>query len=611
MDSERIKRLSKHCLGTLLVPFGVALLLKLSSAIQHFYIIGWTKEIEVPSLEHSSILLWVALLAQLPLRLQLWVGGVLVGIIQSVFLVDATYYRFFQDLPSLYLLPTWFQAARVGGSLATVFRWADLMLLIPPAGFVLVIILARKWPPFRGKPYRPASLGLLLCSLGFAAFSWQSLHPVRYIQLQRRFQNKAIQKLFGPQFYHYYDLYEWSRVQLGLEGGRKFDAGLVRGVLQNSRDLSTADTPFKGIYKDRDLIFVQLESLEDFAVDAEYQGQPVMPFLNQASQRVFRFRLFDQTHLGRSADGQFIYLNSLHPPATRPLPFVYPNNDYHGLPKLLSEQGYETYYFEPVEPSFWNAGTIARSYGFEHLLFKDELPPKDRKNDIRGWGLTDKALYRKVAETLQGSERRHFSYVVTVMCHHPYSETSNVPVDFPPRKAVSMVRRYLRCAAARDKAIRDFMMELSLTERGRRTVFVLAGDHDANLPQSEMKKLGYPISPQRESVPVLMGSVEEFLGFEQATPTTPPRDFGAQMDLAPTIGHVFSLNMEESVFVGWNLLATQNRGPHFSRLGNWMDQTGTIQVAEDENNTIESPLFEASEMLLQSDKIKEFSVPFN
>jgi len=173
-----------------------------------------------------------------------------------------------------------------------------------------------------------------------------------------------------------------------------------------------------------------------------------------------------------------------------------------------------------------------------------------------------------------------------------------------------MVRRYLRCCSARDKAVKDLMTRLSKTERGRKTVICLAGDHDANLSAADMKSQGYPVYPEREAVPFMVGSVEEFLGL--STPQRPAlsRDFGGQMDVAPSLGHLFSLNMEESVFVGWNLFATENRGPHYSRLGTWMDQTGRIQQAENAQDWSDNRLFDVSEMLLQGDEIENFKGPF-
>ena len=49
-----------------------------------------------------------------------------------------------------------------------------------------------------------------------------SLHPVRWEQLQRRFQNIALARIFGPMYYHAYDSYEYLRTTWHLEGRRAF-----------------------------------------------------------------------------------------------------------------------------------------------------------------------------------------------------------------------------------------------------------------------------------------------------------------------------------------------------------------------------------------------------
>ena len=606
MNKELVSKFS----GTLFC-FATVALLWLAGYFEHYVLLEYDHPLEVPSLEATVMLGLACLLSTLPRKMQPWACSFFVLLNQVWMFVDVTYYRFFNDLPSMHLLPTWFQAGRVGSSLHEVLRVSDLLMLWPAGAFAgLLFMRSRLQGESKEDPVLPR-VALILIAVLLGHQVWTSVHPVRYQQLQRRFQNKAIWHLFGTQFYHFYDLFEWTRVSLGWEGGRRLEKELVEQVIGQSRRTSSVNTPMKGRYAGRDFIFIQLESLEAFAIDADFEGRAIAPFLHQAAQRVLRFELFDQTHLGRSADGQFIFLNSLHPPASRPLPFVYPTNDYYGLPEMFAEKGYETLYFEPVEDSFWNAGIIARSYGFRKLFFRDELPPDDPKQDVRGWGLTDAALYRKVQEKTAGLKEPFFCYVVTVMCHHPYSESSNQPVDFPPKDKLNMVRRYLRCVASRDENLRNFLLQLSTTERGRRTVICVAGDHDANLNQAEMKNLGFPVFPEREKVPLLLGTVNEFLGLESdLTGFTPPNPVGGQIDVAPTLGHVFSLNMEESVFVGWNLLATENRGTYHCRLGTWMDPTGKIRESEEARASEGHVRFEVSEMLLQSDKIKDFRHPF-
>lgn len=600
-------RVLKRFFASVELPLVTVSLLVLLDTVQRKVLLGIKKPIEEPSFQWA---LFATLTALLAVGTRPWQRAACFAVVLAhvgAALLDATYFRFFQDLPSFHLLPTWMQATRVGDSVSNLFDGKDLLALLPLLIIGVLLLMDVRWNSKRERDWRVPVVLLVLSAIGWVA-AWKTVHPVRHEQLQRRFQNKAIAELFGTTFYHYYDFAEWARVATGLEGGKALDRELVERVVGQSRALSTADTPVRGVYEGRDFLFLQLESLEYFAVEAEHEGRPVMPFLKQATERVSTFRLFDQTHLGRSADGQFIYLNSLHPPAARPLPFVYPNNEYYGIPWLFREEGYSTYYFEPVESSFWNAGTITISYGFQHRFFRDDLPPKNRKTDVRGWGLTDSALFEKVLESVNQSTEPYFGYVVTVMCHHPYSATSNPSVDFPPPKKTSMVRRYLRCAAGRDLAIKNLLVELSKTERGRRTVICLAGDHDANLSKAELLRLGYPVYPENETVVAMLGTVEEFLGLQESPlKKHQPRDFGGQMDLAPTLGHVFSLNMEESMFVGWNLFATQNRGPHHCRVGTVMDQNGKIQMEEEARLPEEAGLFEVSEMLLRWDKIRSFS----
>lgn len=558
---------------------------------------------------HWALLLslWAGL-ALLPRTLQWIAGVVLTSLFALIGFVDANYFRFFRELPSWHLLPTWRQAGRTTDSVGTVVQPDDALLFLAP---LLLLGLGGWWVVRRWR--RPAArpvVALILClSAGLGV--WQvarGLPEVRWIQLQRRFQNIALAGIFGPLYYHAYDSYESARIALGWESGVSLDEGLVNRVLAERRAQATQATPFQGMFEGRDLIWLQLESLENFAVDAEFEGRPVMPFLQHLGEVGFRFRLFDQTHLGRSADGQFIYLNSLHPPAQRPLPFAYPNNRFVALPQLFQEQGYETMVLHPSDPSFWNCRLMAQAYGFQTRLFRDDLPPRNVKKEVRGWGLTDRALFGRLLERVRSADARpYFAYVVTVMCHHPYPEVKDQEEAFPPPQPLSMLRRYLRCCHWRDQALRSLVEELGKTERGRRTVLCLTGDHDSNVSERDKFQAGLPLFPGGEEVPWILVTVESALkGQALAASARPPQDFGAQMDVAPSLAHVFSLPMEQTVFLGWNLFHQQESGPRISRLGTWMDRRGIIKPPEDTSEALDRIEFSVSEMLLQSDRIPDF-----
>ncbi len=597
-------------LSRLILPLLTAVVLKIESLYVHYSVLNAKQPLEEPGPELCLFLALATLLSFLPPVLSR-VGCLLASCgATMLWMMDASYFRFFRDLPSWHLLPTWHQAGKASQSLSSIFEPDDFRLLLGPLAIGILILVDHRWRRRRTSGFA-APCGALIFTFLLSVYVSDSLHPVRWEQLQRRFQNIALARIFGPMYYHAYDSYEYLRTTWHLEGRRAFDEGEVERAIVGSRERTTQPTPFQGIFEERDLIFIQLESLEQFAVEAEVDGRPVMPNMQKLARLGFGFRLFDQTHLGRSADGQFIFLNSLHPPSDRPLAFVYPNNQYFGLPYLFREKGYDTIYMHPSDPSFWNAEGMAKAYGFQTRLFRNDLPVRDKDTEVRGWGLTDEALFTRVIERTRKVDKPFFAYIVTLMCHHPYPETPPDDTDFPPPKGKSMVRRYLRCCNARDKAIGSLIEQLAQTPRGRRAVLCLVGDHDSNITESEKQKLMLPTFPESEAVPLVICPVENAVTGEPVLEgLKPPVDFGAQMDLAPSLGHVFSLGMEQSVFLGWNLFIKQNMSPRLSRLGTWMDNRGVIRPSDDASEALDTSEFEVSEMLIQNDRIAEIRHSF-
>ncbi len=590
-------------LSRILLPLLTAVVLKVESLYVHYSVLGGKSPLDEPGPELCALLILAIGLSFLPATLCRMSCFLATSAATALWVMDASYYRFFRDLPSWHLLPTWHQAGKASQSLSSIFEPDDFRLLLGPVVVALLAFADWRWRRRRQSGFALPCLSLLITML-VCVKVYDSLHPVRWEQLQRRFQNIALARIFGPFYYHVYDSYEYLRATWHLEGRRPFDEGEVKRAILQSRDRATQPTQFQGIFEGRDIIFIQLESLEYFAVEAEFEGRPVMPNMQRLAKLGFGFRLFDQTHLGRSADAQFIFLNSLHPPADRPLAFVYPNNQYSGLPYLFREKGYDTIYLHPSDPSFWNAEGMAKAYGFETRLFRDELPVRDRDTEVRGWGLSDEALFTRVVERTRKVDKPFFAYVVTLMCHHPYPETPPDDTDFPPPKGLSMVRRYLRCCNTRDKAIGSLIESLAKTPRGRRAVLCLVGDHDSNITESEKERLLLPTFPESEAVPLVICPVENAIsGKPLLDGLKPPVNFGAQMDLAPSLGHVFSLDMEQSVFLGWNLFFKQNMSPRLSRLGTWMDNRGVIRPSDDRPKALDISEFEVSEMLIQNDRV--------
>ena len=81
-----------------------------------------------------------------------------------------------------------------------------------------------------------------------------------------------------------------------------------------------------GAARGKNLIVVQVESLQDFVVDFQVGGQHVMPHLRRWAQTSLRFtNVTDQTSEGRTSDAEFTTMTSLLPLDHGAVAFRYPS----------------------------------------------------------------------------------------------------------------------------------------------------------------------------------------------------------------------------------------------------------------------------------------------
>ena len=106
----------------------------------------------------------------------------------------------------------------------------------------------------------------------------------------------------------------------------------------------------------RNLILVQIEALQSMMLQAEYEGQELMPNVNQLLKEdtLYFDRYYATIGKGNTADAEFATLNSLYPVIDRECYELYQTNTYDGLPWMLKERGYSTFGVHGYLGDFWN-----------------------------------------------------------------------------------------------------------------------------------------------------------------------------------------------------------------------------------------------------------------
>ncbi len=91
----------------------------------------------------------------------------------------------------------------------------------------------------------------------------------------------------------------------------------------------------------RNLVMIQVESLQGFVIGLEIGGREVTPFLNRwARESLWFSNITDQTRHGRSSDAELATQASLLPRTGGAAAFRYGSNDFIGLAEVLARSGY-------------------------------------------------------------------------------------------------------------------------------------------------------------------------------------------------------------------------------------------------------------------------------
>jgi lipoteichoic acid synthase len=486
---------------------------------------------------------------------------------------DAIYYWFFGDVLSASAVLAARQTGQVWSSIRTlVTPWMLWLLLDLPIALWLTVkaFRARPTEPASGRARLTAAMVLVIVVVAGAA---PTVPILRRGGLDQMFRNRGVMERLGPFGYHAYDAWSYARATLFRPPATIRQVAEARDWFAERAPLRAGTGPSFGAARGKNLIVVQVESMQDFVVDYRVNGQDVMPHLRHWADAGLRFtNVTDQTNEGRTSDAEFTALVSLLPLDHGAVAFRFPGNHYVGLPRVLTERGYATLSAVPFEAGFWNRRVMHPSYGFQQSLFE----PDFELTEQIGWGLNDRDFLQQMVPRLARLSQPFAAWLITLSLHHPFD-------DFPDRHKVltlgslehSSFGNYLHTMHFFDQALEDFKAALSRVGLLDPTLLVVFGDHDAGFPRdpSLAASIGIgtsdPAWEQNDRVPLLVkvpGPAGSRLTGARSLPA-------GQTDFAPTLLALLGIDPAPLPYVGRNLLGNPDDPPIPRPYGDWLDRT--------------------------------------
>ena len=235
----------------------------------------------------------------------------------------------------------------------------------------------------------------------------------------------------------------------------------------------------QGIAKGKNVIILQLESIQNFVINKEINGKEITPNLNKfINENIEISNMFMQSY-SSTADSEFSATTSLYPMENGMSYSRYYTNAYNNIFTMFENEGYTTSYMHGNYGFFWNRGNVYKSYGVENIELKDSFA--DTSENIAGY-LSDELLYTQAVEKLKSYNMPFVSYIVSASSHTPFNlegleDRSKVNIDVGKYKD-TFLGNYLESVNYADYAFGIFIDKLKEANLYDDTVILLFGDHN-------------------------------------------------------------------------------------------------------------------------------------
>ena len=316
---------------------------------------------------------------------------------------------------------------------------------------------------------------------------------------------------------------------------------------------------YEGSMKGKNVIILQLESLQEFVVNKKINGKEITPNLNKfINENIELSNMYMQSY-STTADSEFSTVTSLYPMENGMAYSKYYKNTYDNIFKMFHNAGYTTSYMHGNEGYFWNRSNVYKNMQVDNIELKDQF--EDTSEEVMEY-LSDELLYKQAVEKMKNYQAPFVSFVVSASSHTGFTldglqDMSKVNIDVGKYKN-TFFGNYLESANYADYAFGVFVQELKNAGLYDDSVIILYGDHNGlDMYNSEMldflKKLDSNVTDvdiQLNYIRVLAGM--KIPGITEMKIEKPV----AKLDIKPTLAYLCGL--DEGFSLGTNMLGNKN-----------------------------------------------------
>lgn len=439
-------------------------------------------------------------------------------------IINSIYYTNYMSYASVSLLSTSLQVIDVADAVTkNVMELKDFSYIwqLVAMFFVNLYLKKKKYYEYVSdiEVGKVRTLNTLVASLIFFGFFASTLTGLDISRLGKQWNRTYLVMNFGLYTYQANDIFVSLKTQISPLFGYDEAAKNFREFYdEKKQNESIPENKYTNILKGRNVITIHAESIQNFVLNTQFNGQDVAPNLKRlANEGLYFSNYYAQESVGTSSDSEFTFLTSLMPASSGTVAISYWDREYNTSLKELKKMGYYTFSMHANNGTFWNRHLIHPKYGYDNFYYYT----KDYEIDeVLGMGLSDKSFFRQsVPKIKEVSENNQNFYGTLIMLtnHTPFDAASQVDFDVDykyekknettgemetvsaPFLEDTTLGNYMKTVHYADEAIGEFINELDEAGLLENTVIVIYGDHDAKIKKSEYLYY-YNYDPYTDSV---------------------------------------------------------------------------------------------------------------
>jgi phosphoglycerol transferase MdoB-like AlkP superfamily enzyme len=502
----------------------------------------------------AGIAVLFILLEFLPKKTKWTLYILLDAILTTAFFAIVIYSNYFENVPTYHDLSSISQIPSVNSNLGLLIHPQEFLLYFD---FIILIILMLFHFFLRTKITSAKRYSRKWLSVGLAGLLAFNIGSYFYHRTDQVLNSAVYAKTAGLINLQFNQLHTERAVQAMAKKG---SFNLTQDKIFQIKHLKRVPSdqhPYFGIAKGRNLIVIQMESLQNMIIGKSINGQEITPNLNKLLKESFYFNnVYQQIGSGNTSDAEFLMNTSLYPVGNNPTSETYGNRVIPSLARLLKDNGYQAVTLHVDDIHYWNRDELYPALGFDKHYDKSYFGEEDKV----GLGASDDVLYTKGVDALEAlktsSNKPFYADFVTLSAHTPFQiPKDKQTLSLPKKYQGTFFGNYLEAQHYADAALGRFFDLLKEKGLWDKSMIVIYGDHSGvhgKLMQKQDQQLvgdflKHPYTLlDRFNIPFIIAipGVTHAKIFENA---------GGQIDMMPTVINLLGINDQNMVLFGQDL----------------------------------------------------------